>query len=195
MKWAVGVITCPREKPTLKATLRSLKQAGFDYAGVLHDDKLDGCYRNWRKLAQLLVDLDVERILLSEDDCQYTKGLRSYLDEGLPEGVVSLYTGSVNHHKQRGWHQVTDLPKKCHGALATVWTPKLLAEFLAYDRSEEFKNGTDTLIGMWCKRSKTTYWCHSPSFVRHTGDTSAIDPSWDDAQQAFRQCKAWLPEV
>ena len=194
LNWVVGVITCPRDTPTLKATLDSLERAGWPYAGVLHDKAKDGCYRTWRKLGTLLCDLPCDYVLMCEDDLQITTGLRAHLEQGMPQGVVSLYTGAVNHGEP-GWNQVTKLPKNCHGALATIWTPDLLKTFLQYDRSGEFRNGTDTLIGMWCRNSGIPYWTHTPSFVRHTGVTSAIDPSWDTAQSQYRQCKEWLPSV
>lgn len=195
MNWQVGVITCPRENPTLSKTLDSLYLAGWYVTTIFEDKEKDGCYRNWRKCAKSLLDKSSQSdlILIAEDDIEVTKGLRKHLVK-LPAGVVSLYTAAPNHGVN-GWNQIVDLPKKSNGALATVWRPQILSEFLRYDRSDEFKNGTDTLIGMWCKRTGTPLWCHSPSFVRHTGDTSTIDPTWDECQQYYRNCKEWLPSA
>jgi hypothetical protein len=214
MEIEVGVITCPRDEPTLDDTLRSIDVAGFVSGFVSIDDDchwhcgdgwlgirgvFGGCYRNWRHCAQSLLDcaeLGTTHFLICEDDIEVSKNLRNYLERTeLPEGVISLYTGAVNHHETKGWHQVTDVPKKCHGALATLWTPELLRDFLYFDKDSEFKHGTDHRMGMFCKLNKVPFWCHSPSFVRHTGKTSAINPHWDEAQQEFRQCKAFLEDA
>jgi hypothetical protein len=194
MRWEVGVITCPREKSTLTQTLESLYGAGWYVTQIFNDPDFSGCYHNWRKCARRLLDRsDGGLIFIAEDDILITRGLRRYLERTqLPDGVISLYTAAPNHG-EHGWNQITNLPKRSNGALATVWRPELLERFLEYDRSEEFKNGTDTLIGMWCKQN-APLWCHSPSFVKHIGETSTIDPVWDEVQQYQRQCKEWLPE-
>lgn len=176
----------------------SLSGAGWtlDSNAIMFDPDSDGCYRNWRRLAEWLLTDPADYCLICEDDIELSRNLRAHLESiELPKGVVSLYTGAINHHDAPGWYRVEKLPKHCHGALATVWTPELLKGFLEYDRSDEFANGTDTHIGMWCKRNKVDYWCHSPSFVRHTGVTSAIDPSWDETNPQWRQCKEWISEV
>lgn len=199
MNWAVGVITCPRVQPTLDATLESLSVAGWKLhpSDVIHDREMDGCYRNWRHCAEwLLSDDTADLFMVCEDDILVSKNLREYLERThLPDGVLSLYCGYINHHDEPGWHQVTRLPKYCHGALATVWTRKLLEGFMAWDRSAEFANSTDILMGRWCRNTKTPYWCHSPSFVKHTGYTSTLGPGWDEANTILRNCKVWCEDV
>lgn len=196
MNWDVAVISCPRVQSTLDATIASLGSAGWRDVEVLIDSELSGCYRNWRRAAKWLLSGRGDTLLICEDDILVSKGLRGYFEKtGLPKGVVSLYCGYINHHDEHGWHEVTKLPKHCHGALATVWTRELLECFLAYDRSDEFANGTDTHIGRWCRNTKTPYWCHSPSFVKHTGYTSTLGPCWDEANTLLRNCKEWCEDA
>lgn len=197
MRWQVGVITCPREKSTLTRTLESFYGAGWYVTRIFNDPLLEGCYINWRKCARALLDHSEpsDLILVAEDDILLSQGLRRHLErQNLPQGVVSLYTASPNHGEP-GWNQITNLPKRSNGALATVWRPDTLESFMEWDQSDKFEHGTDIHIGMWCKRTKVPLWCHTPSFVKHIGETSTIDPMWDEVQKEQRQCREWLEIV
>lgn len=205
--WAVGIITTPRNPPTLHKSYRSIMEAGWLWPRIFyHGEKPSfpcpaiectnppGCFQNWlfaaEHLLQDAIEWKLDRILIFEDDVQVTCNLRERLAETeLPNGVVSLYCGAINHHDEGGWHRVEKLPKHSHGALAYVWPVGLLESFVSEHWKSEWANGTDSHVGTWCRKNKVDYWCHSPSFVRHTGDVSTIPEA---GVEIYRQCREFL---
>jgi hypothetical protein len=136
MKWAVGVITAPRDKGYyLDQTLTSLKLAGWDSIVVFAEpnaripDAFSGDvvrrrkkYGDWTNWATGLYELflsepDADYYFMAEDDALVCKGARAYLEHALPKldriGSLSIYTSSkyYNPKRARGFHN------ECRGKL------------------------------------------------------------------------------
>ena len=142
-RWAVGVTTAPRREPTLKQTLHSLADAGWDQSRLFAEpeteipagfedlpitrrDQLLGAFPNWYLgLAELVMrEPRADAYLMCQDDVLFSEGLRAYLEESLwPEsevGVVSVYCPS--HYavgREPGFH-AEDRGWHSWGALAYV---------------------------------------------------------------------------
>lgn len=116
---AVGVITAPREVPTLAGTIDSLRAAGFSQpvrvfaepgselpgrAGVAYIQRPRwlGLFGNWLGALEQLVDTDARYVLVCEDDVEFSRHAAARLLAGLraiPErelGYASLYTPRHN---------------------------------------------------------------------------------------------------
>ena len=223
--WAAGVITAPRAEPTLGDTLASLKGAGFEDVRVFAEpravvpgefshlprtDRSDTCgaFPNWYlALTELVLrDPTADAYLLCEDDVQFSKGLRGYLERTLwpakEVGVVSLHTPShFAVDKPRGWH-AEDRGWGAWGAQAYVFPNRsaraLLSDPAVLDHRGFGPDGgrihADCVVGAWCRRSGRPYFVHSPSLTRHTGETSTIWPA-DRRCTGRRQCSAFAESV
>lgn len=98
-KWAVGVTTAPRAKPTLERCLKSLRDAGWSepriyaepgselFVGI--DEQLIrsrarrlGAWRNWREsLRELVAEIpDADAYVMVQDDTVFCRGVREFLD-------------------------------------------------------------------------------------------------------------------
>ena len=223
--WAAGVITAPRAEPTLGGTLASLKDAGFEDVRVFaepgavvpgefsHLPRTDrsetcGAFPNWYlALTELVLrDPRADAYLLCEDDVQFSKGLRKYLERTLwpakDTGVVSLHTPShFAVGKPRGWH-AEDRGWGAWGAQAYVFPNRsaraLLSDPAVLDHRGFGPDGgrihADCVVGAWCRRSGRPYFVHSPSLSRHTGETSTVWPA-DRRCTGRRQCAEFLESV
>lgn len=236
LRWLVGIITAPRRSPTILPTYRSILAAGWLPAetiisyepGALPPVQITdqsrcyghvppaGCWRNWRACLARLLDIaddcgndgqPIGRLLISEDDCLYSHGLRHYLDRiaaagQFPlDGVASLYTAAPNDRcESPGWNPIR-VPLRSYGALAYSFPPELGRRILADPPFDDRPHGTDTAVGYFCHREKIPYYCHSPSFVMHTGGTevSSENPVGDSLStlppaglEKNRQCAEWL---
>lgn len=120
--WSIGVTTAPRALPTLRRTLVSLAEAGWDdphlfaepgcevpegYA-VTRRGRRMGAWPNWYlALAELVLkDPHADAYVLIQDDVLFSRNCRMFLEANLwppdPVGLVSLYCPSIYHpHKQR----------------------------------------------------------------------------------------------
>jgi hypothetical protein len=152
----VGVVTAPRRRPTLSATVDSLIRAGWDepclfldgavrvperfahLPGVLREPRI-GCWPNYYlALAELLMrHPDADAFLLAEDDALFCGGepLRAYLEQMLwPDWrpcMVSLYCPSAYTARNVGWRPLSS--RWTWGALAFVF-PRQVAQALLLDR-------------------------------------------------------------
>jgi hypothetical protein len=216
MKWAVALITAPREPSWLRDTVESLTRAGWDkptlyaepdtpvFADLGHLDMVVnrrrlGPHLNFRRALAGLVEqsASAEAYAVFEDDVAVTGNLRGWLETvGLwPScrvGVVSLYTAAVNHREQPGWHKCEDLPKRAHGALAYVFPPDAARDFLAKPPASKTWGQQDYWVGRWCRDAGLEYWMHSPSLVRHLGEVSTIQTRELDE---YRQCRVFLERI
>jgi hypothetical protein len=155
--WAVGVLSSPRRRSTLDATLDSLIRAGWHdphlfldgtvrvperfagLPGVLREPRI-GCWSNYYlALAELLMrHPDADAYLLAEDDALFydRENLREYMEQILwPDQrlcLVSLYCPSPYSVQDFGWH-----PSRCvwsMGSLAFIF-PRRLAQHFLLDRA------------------------------------------------------------
>ena len=129
-KWAVGVTTAPRRRPTLDACLGNLTRAGWDSPHLFMDSAvrvsgrfghLPGTLRGpaagaWPNHYLALLELslrhpDADAFLLLQDDALIYDGenVREYLEQALWPGgrlpIVSLYCPAPYTAKRYGWHR------------------------------------------------------------------------------------------
>lgn len=111
-KWAVGMTTAPRSKPTIFRCLASVHAAGFrptifaepgsivtglDAPVILRTERL-GCWRNYVQTLRDLLRLNptAEAIMIWQDDVVACRDLREFLEHDLwpsiTTGVVSVYS-------------------------------------------------------------------------------------------------------
>lgn len=208
MEWAVGVTTCPREQETLEASLKSIIAAGFDVdSQFIHDDtsKEHGPYRSFRRLLRKMLTLNerADVFAIFQDDIAVTTGLREHLEndqqfrELLDAGdLISLYTAGPHHQESGGWHVLSE-GETMYGALAFVLPRSFAAAFDADPPNPGALTCTCQWLQRFFEQTNKRLWMHSPSFVRHTGTKSAVDPVWEMApwNAPFRNCRWWLPAI
>jgi len=216
MKWAIAIITAPRESSRLEATLSSVAEAGWDnpivvaepnapipasvsQLRVLRNPHRLGPHRNFRRAVSVLLEVEpqADAYAVLEDDIQMSASLRAWLDStGVwpsdRTGVLSLFTAYANHSMQPGWHPCRDVPRRAHGAQAYVFPPRAAIAYLSMPPRRMTWGQTDYWVGWWCRESGYEYWMHSPSFVRHTGKESTIIHLPLDE---YRQCREFLPRI
>ncbi|HUY36903.1 MAG TPA: hypothetical protein VMV69_29560 [Pirellulales bacterium] len=157
-RWAVGVTTAPRARPTLDESLDSLHKAGWgrprlfaepctvlpecrrDLPVSRRDGKL-GAFSNWYLgLTELFLREPLaDAYLMCQDDAIFAVGARDYLEQnlwpGTEVGVVSIYTPSHWSKapgvlaESRGFHHVRH-GWESWGALAYVFPNRSLRALL-----------------------------------------------------------------
>ncbi len=157
--WAVGVVTAPRRRPTLAATLKSLAAAGWPDPFVFADSALRlPCglvpaeravrrpvrYYGWGNYVSALHELtlihpDADAYLMVEDDVLFCRGLRAYLERELWPverlGFVSLHTASHQDRPGQTGFYVNDLRGGIQwGAQAIVFPNASARLFLRHPR-------------------------------------------------------------
>ncbi len=183
MNIAAAVTTCPRTGVDyLTATLESLHDAGLEPL-VVPDTKRAGSWPTMRLALECLLSFpgDAEGLVIFQDDIEVAAGLRDWLDSNLwPDdpariGVCSLYCASVNLQPVDGWLDLSSLPvENAFGALAFCF-PRRSAELFLQDHSlDAFLMGSDRNIATLCRKHGLRYMLHSPGFIRHVGEVSAI---------------------
>ncbi|AGA27673.1 glycosyltransferase family protein [Singulisphaera acidiphila] len=152
-RWAVGLTTSPRRRPTLEWTLDSLVRAGWDQARLFVDaavtiprryahlpvtqrEPKSGAWPNfYLGLAELLMrDPDADAYMMIQDDATFYDriNLREYLESILwpsdPPPPISLYSCQLDVAAQAGWHPHNK--PWFRGALALVFHPSTARRFL-----------------------------------------------------------------
>jgi hypothetical protein len=152
-KWAVGVTTAPRIRPTLDTCLESLVRAGWTAPYLFVDSPvrlpekfagLPGTFRDTRAgawssyylaLAELLLrEPHADAYLIVQDDAVFYSGesLPDYLAGALWPGtspcLVSLYCGPGDYGSRSGWHRPS--PPARTGPVAVAFPPDLAKAFL-----------------------------------------------------------------
>jgi hypothetical protein len=156
-RWAVGVTTAPRPRPTLNACLQSLARAGWERPHLFMDSavrvggefgRLPGTLRSpaagaWPNHYLALFELsmrqpDADAYLIVQDDALIydRENVREYLEEALwpagRPGVVSLYCPAPYTAKRAGWRRYRK--SWVWGALALVF-PRITLQRYLRDRS------------------------------------------------------------
>ncbi|WP_406694965.1 hypothetical protein V5E97_28375 [Singulisphaera sp. Ch08] len=152
-RWAVGLTTSPRRRPTLEWTLDSLVRAGWDQARLFVDaavtiprryahlpvtqrEPKSGAWPNfYLALSELLMrDPDADAYLMVQDDATFYDriNLREYVESILwpsdPPPPLSLYTCQLDVSAQPGWHPHNK--PWFRGALALIFHPATVRQFL-----------------------------------------------------------------
>jgi len=163
LKWAVGIITCPRKEDFLQKTLTSIQNAGWSYESitvfaepntdvpenfegiVVRRTKQFGDWTNWATgLFELLLrEPDADYFLMSEDDVLYNRDSKQYLEISFPHlgdfGSLSLYTPSRYHKKKfHGWHN------ECRGVetwstVTVIMSKESVIRFFAHEDTQRHR--------------------------------------------------------
>lgn len=203
-RWAVGVVTAPREQPTLERTLTSLSQAGWDrarlfvepgsplpviaasYAKTVRDERLGAWPNWWLGLVELMQrDPDADAYVMLEDDVDLRPGLRQWLENELwPEakvGVVSLFCAARFGGPESGWRKI-DAGWSFAGAQALVFPPAAARRFVAHPTPmnhrrtgrDQGQRDTDGIVGLWAQREGLPLYVFRPSLADHVGEHSTL---------------------
>lgn len=191
MLFAFAVTTCPRpgDVTYLPQTLANLAAAGFPKPlivaepGSITDDAIFnerrlGACGNYRRALSELMKTDATYLAVFQDDIHVTKGMYPALVDYLPttNGIVSLYTPHAQHRDTTGWHRLESVSAKTPiGALAVIMPRHLAQKYLDRPENPGIERPTTASLGEFCQVTKTEWWVHSPSFVRHIGEVSAIE--------------------
>jgi len=180
MIWAVGVLTAPRERPTLPRTLKSLAAAGWPAAEVLihQDPHSSGSWPNWYAMIRRLLSIDrrADVLLLVEDDAVVCRDLRPYVEQTLWPADDCAYCSPYaptpyNEHPDvpLGWHE------EARGFYAVgsicLAMPRPAAEVLVRDLAYQVRavKQIDARVGMWAADTGRSCWYHKPSLAQHVG--------------------------
>lgn len=210
MQFSTAVTTCPRENVSyLTKTMKSLHAAGF--LPHIHDDSgKEGSYPAFQNALRVAVesDPDSDAVIVFQDDLLASGGLCEWLGNNLwPEpveniGCVSLYTAGVFESDYPGWHRFNKTKGNSFwGGLGLMFPMESAKAFLA-DPIPGSLTRTDYWVSEWCRIRAKSFWLHTPSFIRHTGDKSAISDVWDKMtpemnpqMPVIRNCRTWCQDV
>jgi hypothetical protein len=201
LTWSVAVLTAPRRRPTLEATLAGLAAAGFNEVRlfaepgsripasaanlpVVRHSRQQGQLRNFCFAAENLLRQDpaADCYAVFEDDIAPARGLRGWCDGQFwpgGHGVVSLFTSRVMSDDRVGWQTLNLGRYRTFGCQAFVFQGAALREFLADEVVRRHlargHPGADAVLGEWALMRGVGIAYHSPSPVQHVGDVSSID--------------------
>lgn len=203
-RWSVGVITAPREEPTLERCVTSMIAAGWDAPRIFAEPGTDiptsighipvtqretraNAWGNWYLALCELLDRqpNADAYMVAQDDTLFASGdtsenLRQYLERALwPEdntGVVSIYCSSAYNQQTHGWHLKQG--KWVWGALAFIWPRESLQHFLLTTGAEWMSQNrtrkVDIAVGFWQQRHAKSVYFCYPSLAQHIGNVSTI---------------------
>jgi hypothetical protein len=214
MKIAVGMTVVMNERvEQRRASFLSAISAGFgrvdwayDYIQSSSRENL-GPYGNFRKCLRILLNnhRDADSLLVLQDDIDISVNLKPWLLANLTSdvwnertGAVSLYCAGPHTRETTGWFKLDPCEgKNSYGALAIMMPRERAKQFVADAPYSDTKTRTCFWLAEWCRTNNYDYWLHSPSFVKHTGKKSLVDPRFDDAPavQRFRQAGLFLPDA
>jgi hypothetical protein len=219
--WAVGVLTAPRESPTLERTLASLGAAGWPDVRVFAEPgaavpvtvpEPSITRRSEKVLAWpnfllglwelLLRHPRADAYLMCEDDVVFCRGLRAYLEAEMwpaPRlGVVSLFASSAQEVRSHRSFYPVDYGRATWGAQALVF-PNAAAR--AFVRHPEVVNHRDrgVMRGENHTDAVVGQWCRQAalSYYLHTPSLAQhigdTSALWDDTTLAGRRVAATFP--
>jgi predicted O-methyltransferase YrrM len=209
--WAVGVVTAPREHPTLPRSLASLALAGWASVRLfaepgcelpIESDQIKitrradtlGEWPNWLLgLAELYQrGPRADAYMMVQDDTVFCRGVREFLEAELwPDdrvGMVSVYCPEPHAQSGRGWKPVA-AGAGLVGALTCIFPNAAARALLGHPgivdhRLRGGRHGlvdTDGIIGRWAQQAAMPVYHYSPSLAQHIGDTSTVWPGAPNA--------------
>ncbi len=199
----VGVLTAPREVPMLAATLRSLRNAGFDrlqifaepgtpipaeasgHAIEIYGRRVGNFTNFYNALATLYKRSRTARgVVLFQDDIEVASGLKDWCEAELfpPDcGLVSLFTPRIHSDVRPGWRMLSPGAYRIWGGQALAFRRDVLEQFLNDPHVvREIRvggHGDDAITSGWAMRQGHSIAFHSPSLVQHVGNVSSL---WRD---------------
>lgn len=211
---STAVTTAPRPSADyLPETLRQLASAGFPRPlivaepgspvsdAIVNPERLGPC-GNFRRALSELLRTDSEWLAVFQDDIEVSRGLFPWVLNDIPRfnkcGVVSLYTPQPQASDEHGWKCVDGIsPKTPVGALAILMRHKIARMYIAKPEPSGINRPTTVSLAEFCQVSGLDWYVHNPSFVRHTGEVSAIDMrrNLPPIITLQRQCKDFCEDV
>jgi hypothetical protein len=217
MRFAAGMTTAPRPVPTLFAALNSVVCAGFENVNVygepgsctitspmasFHSSRENRKLGSWGNFIRAVNHLTGTSPLrdayaIFQDDIEVAEFARKFVEAhdqfdvwpGDPNtSILMLYTSRNNHSSYVGWHEIIK-PTARYGLLGVIMPAETAHEF-AKDHAElptEPEYASDMKFAQWCDRRGYKQFFHSPSLIRHTGESSSIRSS--HGLDHNRQCK------
>lgn len=195
MKWTVAVIAAARGNGEyLETTLRSIIGAGWDNpivfcepktiipkwfnGDVVERRKQFGDWSNWATGAfdVLLTEPDSDYFLMSEDDCAYCKGIRSYLENTITKlgnfGSLSLFTPSIYCKKQpfKGFHN-ENRGKNTWSTLTVIMSKNNLIEFFSDQEVQRHRFSDLFEVGLNPEGTKFSFGRGKTSVIDCVGNT------------------------
>jgi glycosyltransferase involved in cell wall biosynthesis len=196
----VGVLTAPRKVPMLAATLRSLRNAGFERLHIfaepgspippeasglhveIHQRRLGNFTNFYNALARLYELSETARgVILFQDDIQVATGAKDWCDAELfPAccGLVSLFTPRLHSDLRPGWRLLSPGAHRIWGGQALAFRRDVLERFLTDPQIireiQAGRHGDDALASGWAMRRGLSIGFHTPSLVQHVGHVSSL---------------------
>jgi len=202
MKIITGVITAPgRIQPTIDDTVASLERAGFNNPIIYTDHEQSGCWVSWIRAMADLTTKDTDAIMICEDDVNFSKGLREYLEVSLwpedPQKIAvcspfcpQLYRSDIagwcpqnigwNLCMAQSWIIPIETARRIYDNFKNVprdtkKIPKITPENIhKHNKTIQERLLTDSRIGVWALQQKLSIWYHTPSLAQHTAIDNSI---------------------
>lgn len=199
--WKYAVTTVPSRFETLKVSLESLKNAGFDRPILFVDDVYSDIYdfglevvfrgKNLKTYSHWLLTLselylrnpEADRYAIFQDDVIFMKDLREFLERSdYPNhGYLNLFSFLENEHLIKGKNGWLRSNQKGQGGLALVFDnntalalltqPHVYTRTWNRQRKDRFMDGG--VVEAMTRTGRFEY-IHSPSLVQHIGHTSSM---------------------
>lgn len=191
---------------TTKFSIDDLSEAEmqeFAFEGLHRKQRC--AYGHFRAMRSLLSVPGWDVGLICEDDVQFSKGWRAYLDRIIPEirkkhgerWMLSLYR--IDHAHQKGalaafeegkrWYE-PDKAVPFWGTQAIVY-PRETMERMPWSLLEKcmkrFDAPVDITLGFWAKEWGIAVLVSAPSLVQHIGGTTTGQSSWFHQAECFRE--------
>lgn len=180
-----------------------------EYAGLpmTRRDVRLGAFPNWfLGLSELVMrEPRAEAYMICQDDVVFAARLRDFLERKLwpaPRvGVVSVYAPSHYTEGKAPGFRDEDRGWNSWGALAYIFpnpsARAVLCDPVAMNHrhhgpADGLRN-IDSVVGLWCHRSRLPYYIHIPSLAQHIGETSTIYPGADNS--GYRRAETFVSEI
>lgn len=195
-KWAIGVITAPRNIPTLTKTIKSISNAGWNNGIIFAEPGIYEQHHNWKYcyrsekigifgnwmlgLYELFIrNIDADAFIMIQDDIILPPGLKKYLENSLwftdNDHIVSLFTpASVSRDQPDGWHKTSEynggpaVIVMSHGAVRKILSSTIPLQFYG---AQKTSNSSFDDLGIFLIDNLEVYY-PIPSISDHIGHIS-----------------------
>lgn len=198
----IGIITAPRQLPTLNISVKSLRSTGVknrllicaepgplsiddhNYIIQSNEERL-GCFRNFHNCLTRLLELDNDYLLVLSDDIIYHSRLPYYLmeiiDNGYIDGYHALFTHAGQPHiiSHPYWNEI----EVGWGAWCGLYVMRksvvremIDTEFYQNHLNNYTKNEQiDACVSECMRLMKRKMFCHNPSLSYTIGYSSTLN--------------------
>ena len=190
----IGILTAPRELPTLDASLQSLRR---QYKGKVyifaepgrmfvnsHDLEIiqhkehKGAFKNFDFALKYMLGLQTKQIAIFQDDFIYTDKFKRLKIEDEGFGYYNVFTNKFSGIKppEEGWNRM-EIGWKAWGA-GYIFDSETLPEIILHDvyqkTMEERNQQIDAAVSEACLQLGLPMWYHNPSLVYTMGVFSTL---------------------